>query len=105
MGYVSCIGRALAVALGIGVALAALRTTANHHLITRGLADPKSDRAGFSDLKELTAWAKQARDSGPEMWASDSTLTQFGGIVNTCGSTVLGLGRFMGVVGGRVVRR
>ena len=28
-----------------------------------------------------------------------------GEIVKTCGSTVLGLGRFMAVVGGRVVRR
>jgi hypothetical protein len=79
MSYARCIGRvgALAVALGIGIGLAALRTTASHHPITRGLAYPKYYRALVPDLKELTAWAKQARDTGPEMWASDSTTTEF----------------------------
>ena len=42
----------------------ALRTTANHHLIKQGLAYPTYYRALFPDLRnELTAAAKQARDS------------------------------------------
>ena len=56
----------------------ALRTTTNHHLISIGLAYPTYYRSLFPDLrKELTAAAKQARDSGLGVWASDSTTTGF----------------------------
>ncbi len=55
-----------------------LRTTANHHLISTGLAYPTYYRALFPDLrKELTAVAKQARDNGLGVWAKDSTTTGF----------------------------
>lgn len=55
-----------------------LRTTANHHLISTGLAYPRYYRALFPDLrKELTAAAKPARDSGLGVWATDSTTTDF----------------------------
>jgi endonuclease YncB( thermonuclease family) len=56
----------------------ALRTTANHHLISTGLAYPTYYRALFPDLrKELTAAAKQARDNGLGVWARDATTTGF----------------------------
>lgn len=55
-----------------------LRTTANHYLISNGLAYPTYYRALFPDLrKELTAAAKQARNSGLGVWASDATTTGF----------------------------
>ena len=60
------------------VDVAAVRTTANHHLIQQGLAYPTYYRALFSDLRnELTAVAKQARDAGLGVWASDATTTGF----------------------------
>jgi hypothetical protein len=53
-----------------------LRTTANHHLITQGLAYPTYYRALFPDLRnEFTAVAKQARDGGLGVWASDATTS------------------------------
>jgi Staphylococcal nuclease homologue len=56
----------------------ALRTTANHHLIQQGLAYPTYYRALFPDLRnELTAAAKQARDGGLGVWASDETISGF----------------------------
>jgi Staphylococcal nuclease homologue len=56
----------------------ALRTTANHRMITQGLAYPTYYRALFPDLRnELTAAAKQARDGGLGMWASDATTSGF----------------------------
>jgi hypothetical protein len=55
-----------------------LRTTANHHLITQGVVYPTYYRALFPDLRnEFTAAAKQARDSGLGVWASDGTTTGF----------------------------
>jgi hypothetical protein len=55
-----------------------LKTTANHHLISTGLAYPTYYRALFPDLRrELTAAAKQARDSGLGVWASDATTAGF----------------------------
>jgi hypothetical protein len=55
-----------------------LRTTANHHLISTGLAYPTYYRALFPDLrKELTAVAKQARDNGLGVWDKDATTTGF----------------------------
>jgi endonuclease YncB( thermonuclease family) len=55
-----------------------LKTTANHHLTSMGLAYPTYYRALFPDLrKELTAAAKQARDSGIGVWASDATTAGF----------------------------
>ena len=55
-----------------------LRTTANHHLITQGVVYPTYYRALFPDLRnELTAVAKQARDGGLGVWASDATTTGF----------------------------
>jgi hypothetical protein len=55
-----------------------LRTTANHHLISMGLAYPTYYRALFPDLrKELTAASKQARDGGLGVWAKDATTTGF----------------------------
>jgi quercetin dioxygenase-like cupin family protein len=55
-----------------------LRTTANHHLITQGVVYPTYYRALFPDLRnELTAVAKQARDGGLGVWASDTTTTGF----------------------------
>jgi len=56
----------------------ALRTTANHHLISTGLAYPTYYRALFPDLRnEFTAAAKQARNGRLGVWASDSTTTGF----------------------------
>jgi endonuclease YncB( thermonuclease family) len=53
-----------------------LRTTANHRLISQGLAYPTYYRSLFPDLRrELTAAAKQARDGGLGVWASDATTT------------------------------
>jgi hypothetical protein len=53
-----------------------LRTTANHHLISQGLAYPTYYRALFPDLRnEFTATANQARDSGLGVWANDRTTT------------------------------
>jgi hypothetical protein len=53
-----------------------LRTTADHHLISQGLAYPTYYRALFPDLRnEFTATANQARDSGLGVWASDRTTT------------------------------
>ena len=50
--------------------------TANHHMISTGLAYPTYYRALFPDLrKELTAATEQARDSGLGVWASDQTTT------------------------------
>jgi len=55
-----------------------LRTTANHHLIGRGLAYPTYYRALFPDLRnEFTAAAKQARDAGLGVWAADATTSGF----------------------------
>ena len=55
-----------------------LRTTANHHLISTGLAYPTYYRALFPDLRsELTAVSKPARDSGLGVWASDATTSGF----------------------------
>jgi hypothetical protein len=56
----------------------ALRTSANHHLISQGLVYPTYYRALFPDLRnELTAAAKQARDGGLGVWASDATTSGF----------------------------
>ena len=56
----------------------ALRTTANHHLISTGLGYPTYYRALFPDLRnEFTAAAKQARNGRLGVWASDSTTTGF----------------------------
>jgi endonuclease YncB( thermonuclease family) len=56
----------------------ALRTTANHHLIKQGLAYPTYYRALFPDLRnEFTAVAKQAREAGLGVWASDATTSGF----------------------------
>ena len=56
----------------------ALRTTANHHLVKQGLAYPTYYRALFPDLRnEFTAVAKQARDAGLGLWASDATTKGF----------------------------
>jgi hypothetical protein len=56
----------------------ALRTTANHHLIKQGLAYPTYYRGLFPDLRnEFTAVARQARDAGLGVWASDATTTGF----------------------------
>ena len=47
-------------------------------MITQGLAYPTYYRALFPDLRnELTAAAKQARDGGLGVWASDATTTGF----------------------------
>ena len=55
-----------------------LRTTANHHLISQGLVYPTYYRALFPDLRnEFTAVAKQARDGGLGVWASDTTTAGF----------------------------
>jgi hypothetical protein len=55
-----------------------LRTTANHHLIEKGLAYPTYYRALFPDLRnEFTAVARQARDRGLGVWASDATTSGF----------------------------
>ena len=55
-----------------------LRTTANHHLITQGVVYPTYYRALFPDLRnELTAVARQARDAGLGVWASDATTSGF----------------------------
>ena len=60
-----------------------LQTTANHHMISTGLAYPTYYRALFPDLrKELTAATEQARDSRLGVWASDRT---------TAGANVTGL--------------
>ena len=60
------------------VDVAALRTSANHHLISQVLVYPTYYRALFPDLRnELTATAKQARDGGFGVWASDATTTGF----------------------------
>jgi hypothetical protein len=60
------------------VDVAALRTSANHHLISQGLVYPTYYRALFPDLRnELTAAAKQARDGGLGVWASDATTSGF----------------------------
>jgi hypothetical protein len=57
---------------------AALRTTANHHLINQGLVYPTSYRALFPDLRnEFTAAATQARDARSGVWAGDATTTGF----------------------------
>ena len=54
----------------------ALRTNANHHMITQGLVYPTYYRGPFPDLRnELTAVAKQAHDSGLGVWAGDETTT------------------------------
>lgn len=56
----------------------ALKTTANHLLITQGVVYPTYYRALFPDLRnELTAAANQARDAGLGVWASDATTTGF----------------------------
>ena len=53
-----------------------LQATANHHMLSTGLAYPTYYRALFPDLrKEFTAAAEQARDSGLGVWASDQTTT------------------------------
>ena len=58
--------------------VAALRSSANHHLISQGLVYPTYYRGLFPDLRnELTAAAKQARDGGFGVWASDATTTGF----------------------------
>jgi hypothetical protein len=56
----------------------ALRGTANRHLIQQGLAYPTYYRALFPDLRnEFTAVAKQDRDAGLGVWASDATTSGF----------------------------
>ena len=56
----------------------ALRTTANHHMITQGLAYPTYYRGLFPDLRnELTAAAQQARGSRLGVWADDATTSGF----------------------------
>jgi endonuclease YncB( thermonuclease family) len=54
------------------------RTTANHHLIQQGLVYPTYYGGLFSDLRnEFTAVAKQAREAGQGIWASDVSTTGF----------------------------
>ena len=53
-----------------------LQTTANHHMLSTGLAYPTYNRAPFPDLRmEFTAATEQARASGLGVWASDQTTT------------------------------
>ena len=53
-----------------------LTTTANHELISTGLAYPTYYRALFPDLREeFTAAAKGARDDGLGIWPQDQTTS------------------------------
>lgn len=58
----------------VGVPL--LRATANHHLVTEGLAFPTFYSNLFEDLRtELAAATRQARTAGKGLWPSDVTTT------------------------------
>lgn len=53
-----------------------LRTTVSHHLIAQGLAYPTFYRSLFTSLRtELAGVAREARDAGRGLWASDVTTT------------------------------
>jgi hypothetical protein len=55
-----------------------LRTTANHHLISQGLAYPTYYRNLFSDPRnELTAAVQHASQRGPGVWPEDKTTAGF----------------------------
>ncbi|PSJ30498.1 nuclease [Streptosporangium nondiastaticum] len=60
----------------VNVDVPLLRTTANHHMITTGLAYPTYYRNLFPDLREeLTAAAHQAQAAGKGLWPEDVTTS------------------------------
>jgi endonuclease YncB( thermonuclease family) len=67
-----------------------LTTTANHDLISKGLAYPTYYRALFPDLRqELTGAVKNARDDGLGVWPHDettsgATVPDLDALQNTC---------------------
>ncbi|WP_330290138.1 thermonuclease family protein [Streptomyces sp. NBC_00576] len=60
--------------ISVGVPL--LKQTANHHLVSEGLAFPTFYRSLFTDLRvELTTAAQQARAAGKGLWPDDVTTS------------------------------
>ncbi|MET9899747.1 thermonuclease family protein [Streptomyces sp. NPDC006446] len=60
----------------IPVDAALLKKTANHHMVSEGLAYPTFYRSLFKDLRlELTAAAQQAEAAGKGVWPDDVSLS------------------------------
>ncbi|MFF4361182.1 thermonuclease family protein [Streptomyces sp. NPDC001604] len=60
--------------ISVGVPL--LKQTANHHLVSTGLAYPTFYRSLFADLRaELTTAAQQAQTAGKGLWPDDVTTS------------------------------
>ncbi|MER5472954.1 thermonuclease family protein [Streptomyces sp. NPDC002935] len=60
----------------ITVDAALLKKTANHHMVSEGLAFPTFYRSLFKDLRlELTAAAQQAEAAGKGVWPDDVSLS------------------------------
>jgi endonuclease YncB( thermonuclease family) len=60
----------------ISVDVPLLKKTANHHLVSAGLAYPTFYRSLFTDLRvELTKAVRQAREAGKGLWPDDVTTS------------------------------